>query len=82
MSSISIFHSSHYRLSRRTFRVVCLGHCLQEIFLIDHDDFIAKKNSILVGEKVAIDQVSYQVGGSATNAAVTFTDIRPSSSAI
>lgn len=73
MNSISIFHSSHYRLSRRTFRVVCLGHCLQEIFLIDHDDFIAKKNSILVGEKIAIDQVSYQVGGSATNAAVTFT---------
>lgn len=53
-------------------RVVCLGHAMQEIYLVDHDDFIIKKDGISVGEKVYIDQVSYQVGGSGTNAAVTF----------
>lgn len=53
-------------------RVVCLGHATQEIYLVDHDDFIVKKDSISVGEKVYIDQVSYQVGGGGTNAAVTF----------
>lgn len=53
-------------------RIVCLGCALQEIFLIDHDDFIVKKNGIAVGENVLIDQVSYQIGGSGVNISTTF----------
>lgn len=52
-------------------RVVCLGCALQEIFLIDHDDFIVRKNGISVGENVLIDQVSYQIGGSGVNISTT-----------
>jgi len=53
-------------------RVVCLGYSMEEVYLIDHDDFNFKNNNISVGEKVLIDQVSYQIGGSGTNTAVTF----------
>lgn len=53
-------------------RVVCLGYSMEEVYLIDHDDFNFKNNNISIGEKVLIDQVSYQIGGSGTNTAVTF----------
>ena len=53
-------------------RVVCLGYSMEEVYLIDHDDFNLINNNISIGEKVLIDQVSYQIGGSGTNTAVTF----------
>lgn len=53
-------------------RVVCLGYSMEEVYLIDHDDFNFKNNNISIDEKVLIDQVSYQIGGSGTNTAVTF----------
>ena len=66
-------------------RIVALGSALQDIYLIDRDDFAAsefcdnnKKNcksvfgEIVIGTKVDIDNISYEVGGGGTNAAVTF----------
>jgi len=58
-------------------RIACLGSALQDIFLIDRDDFASEKEvglygRIMVGSKVDIDRVSYEVGGGGTNAAVAF----------
>ena len=60
-------------------RLVSLGSALQDIYLIDHDD-LAPTNigeeaifgNILVGSKVDIDQLSYEVGGGGLNSAITF----------
>lgn len=60
-------------------RIVSLGSALQDIYLIDRDDFTGAKiagNSIfgdlVIGTKVDIDRVSYEVGGGGTNSAVCF----------
>lgn len=60
-------------------RMVSLGSALQDIYLIDHDDFVGSKvgdveklEQINIGSKVDIDQVSFEVGGGGTNSAVTF----------
>ncbi len=66
-------------------RIVSLGSALQDLYLIDRDDFHAsdvysfsmrEKKSVfgdlLIGTKVDIDKLSYQVGGGGTNAAVEF----------
>ncbi|MBR1875022.1 carbohydrate kinase family protein [Candidatus Saccharibacteria bacterium] len=60
-------------------RIVSLGSALQDIYLIDHDDFagskvgnIEKLEQINIGSKVDIDRISFEVGGGGTNSAVTF----------
>lgn len=60
-------------------RIVSLGSALQDIYLIDHDDFVPTKigndaifGKVLVGGKVDIDKLSYEVGGGGINSAITF----------
>lgn len=60
-------------------RILSLGSALQDIYLIDHDDFVSTKEGdveklgqITVGSKVDIDKISFEVGGGGTNSAVTF----------
>lgn len=60
-------------------RIVSLGSALQDIYLIDRDDFAAAEvagqsifGKLVIGDKVDIDRVSYEVGGGGTNAAVSF----------
>ena len=56
-------------------RICSLGSSLQDIYLVDHDDLVSSDSvydRITVGTKVDIDKISYEVGGGATNAAVTF----------
>lgn len=60
-------------------RIVSLGSALQDIFLIDRDDFTPTAlgdhsvfGQITIGGKIDIDKISYQVGGGATTAAVAF----------
>ena len=60
-------------------RIVSLGSALQDIYMIDHDDLVATKigegsffNKLLVGSKVDIDKISYEVGGAGVNSAITF----------
>ena len=60
-------------------RIVSLGSALQDIYLIDHDDLVATQigadaifGKVLVGSKVDIDRVSYEVGGGGVNSAITF----------
>ncbi len=60
-------------------RVVSLGSALQDIYLIDHDDLVptaiggdAIFGKVLVGSKVDIDKISYEVGGGGVNSAITF----------
>ena len=51
-------------------RILSLGSALQDIYLIDHDDFVSTKEGeveklgqIVVGSKVDIDKISFEVGG-------------------
>lgn len=60
-------------------RIVSLGSALQDIYLIDHDDLVSTSigteaifGKILVGSKVDIDKISYEVGGGGINSAITF----------
>lgn len=60
-------------------RIVSLGSALQDIYLIDHDDLAPTKvgdiaifGKVIVGGKVDIDKISYEVGGGGLNSAVTF----------
>lgn len=66
-------------------RIVSLGSALQDLYLIDHDDFVATNvysaarpapeslfGELKIGTKVDIDRISYEVGGGGTNSAVTF----------
>lgn len=59
-------------------KIVSLGSALQDIYLIDHDDFVAPKSEnalyskLVVGTKVDIDKIVYSVGGGGVNAAVEF----------
>lgn len=60
-------------------RIVSLGSALQDIYLIDHDDLVpttigetAIFGKVLVGSKVDIDRISYEVGGGGVNSAISF----------
>lgn len=60
-------------------RIVSLGSALQDIYLIDHDDLTPTRvgdtaifGKVIVGGKVDIDKISYEVGGGGLNSAVTF----------
>lgn len=60
-------------------RIISLGSALQDIYLIDHDDLspteiggAAILGKILVGSKVDIDKLCYEVGGGGINSAITF----------
>lgn len=60
-------------------RIVSLGSALQDIYLIDHDDLIPTSigdsaifGKMLVGSKVDIDKMSYEVGGGGVNSAISF----------
>lgn len=60
-------------------RILSLGSSLQDIYLIDHDDLeptaIGEESifgKILVGSKVDIDKLSYEVGGGGVNSAISF----------
>lgn len=60
-------------------RILSLGSALQDIYLIDHDDLAPTSiggeaifGKVLVGSKVDIDRISYEVGGGGINSAITF----------
>lgn len=60
-------------------RIVSFGSALQDIYMIDHDDLvpsdiaeIAILGKVVVGTKVDIDRISYEVGGGGVNSAITF----------
>lgn len=61
-------------------RIATLGTATQDIYLLDRDDFagveLSEEISIFgkmkVGDKIDIDHVHFDVGGGATNSAVTF----------
>ena len=60
-------------------RIISLGSALQDVYLIDHDDLrptdigdAAIFGKVLVGSKVDIDKISYEVGGGGVNSAITF----------
>lgn len=60
-------------------RIVSLGSALQDIYLIDRDDLkptaIGTESifgNVLVGSKVDIDRISYEVGGGGINSAISF----------
>lgn len=60
-------------------RIVSLGSALQDIYLVDHDDLVPTSigdaaifGKVLVGSKVDIDRISYEVGGGGVNSAITF----------
>lgn len=60
-------------------RIVSLGSALQDIYLVDHDDLAptviggeAIFGKVLVGSKVDIDKISYEVGGGGINSAISF----------
>lgn len=60
-------------------RILSLGSALQDIYLIDHDDLVPTEiggeaifGKVLVGSKVDIDRISYEVGGGGVNSAITF----------
>ncbi len=60
-------------------RIVSLGSALQDIYLIDRDDFVGSEvagqsifGQLVIGTKVDIDKVAFEVGGGGTNAAVNF----------
>ena len=57
-------------------RIVSIGAALQDVYLIDHDDFGTNSrgffNQIELGTKVDIDKIKFGTGGGATNAATTF----------
>lgn len=60
-------------------RIISLGSALQDIYLIDHDDLTPTQigdaaifGKMVVGSKVDIDKISYEVGGGGLNSAITF----------
>ena len=60
-------------------RLVSLGSALQDIYLVDHDDLVATNighsaifGKVLVGSKVDIDKIDYEVGGGGVNSAIAF----------
>lgn len=60
-------------------RIVSLGSALQDIYLVDRDDFVPSIvdgksifGEIQIGTKIDIDKVSFEIGGGGTNSAVSF----------
>ncbi len=60
-------------------RIVSLGSALQDVYLVDHDDLAptvigeeAIFGKVLVGSKVDIDKIAYEVGGGGVNSAIEF----------
>ena len=66
-------------------RIISLGSALQDLYLIDRDDFVATEvcdaqkrdckplfGELRIGSKFDIDRMEYEIGGGGTNAAVTF----------
>ncbi|MBR3122099.1 carbohydrate kinase family protein [Candidatus Saccharibacteria bacterium] len=60
-------------------RIVSLGSALQDIYLVDRDDLVSTQigesaifGEVLVGSKVDIDRISYEVGGGGINSAISF----------
>ncbi len=60
-------------------RIVSLGSALQDVYLIDHDDLAPTEigdkaifGKVLVGSKVEIDKISFEVGGGGIKSAITF----------
>lgn len=60
-------------------RIVSLGSALQNIYLIDRDDFVGAEvggssifSRLVIGTKVDIDRISYEIGGGGTNSATSF----------
>ncbi len=60
-------------------RIVSLGSALQDLYLIDHDDFgslslggVSIFKDLKIGSKVDIDKIKFFIGGGGTNSAVTF----------
>lgn len=57
-------------------RIVAVGAALQDIYLIDHDDFGINArgyfNQIELGSKIDIDRIFFSSGGGAINVATTF----------
>jgi len=60
-------------------RIVSLGSALQDIYLIDRDDFgsvslgnVSLFKSLEIGSKYDIDKLEFYIGGGGTNSAVTF----------
>ena len=60
-------------------RIATIGGARQEIYLIDHDDFVSSEkfghslfSQLIVGREANIDKVLFEVGGSGANAAIAF----------
>lgn len=60
-------------------RILSVGSALNDIYMIDHDDLTPTEigeesifGKILVGSKVDIDKLSYEVGGGGVNSAISF----------
>ena len=60
-------------------RIVSLGSALQDIYLIDRDDFgsiefgnVSMFKNLEIGSKYDIDKLDFYIGGGGTNSAVTF----------
>ncbi len=60
-------------------RIVTIGGALQDIYFIDRDDFVSTEignqsifGQLIIGSKVDIDNISYEIGGGGVNSAVTF----------
>lgn len=60
-------------------RIVSLGSALQDIYLVDRDDFAGAQIGestvfcqIMIGSKVDIDRLFYGIGGGGTNSATSF----------
>ena len=60
-------------------KILSIGSALNDIYLIDHDDLKPTEigdesifGKILVGSKVDIDKLSYEVGGGGVNSAISF----------
>lgn len=62
------------------FDIITIGDCSEDVFVKPHDLLIQKSNHFIsgksvsfeLGEKINLDEVSYQLGGSAGNTAVAF----------
>lgn len=61
-------------------RILSVGAALNDIYLIDHDDLTPTEidngesifGKILVGDKIDIDKLSFEVGGGGVNSAISF----------
>ena len=60
-------------------RILSIGSALNDIYLIDRDDLAPTKISeesifakILVGNKIDIEKLSYEVGGGGVNSTISF----------